>query len=321
MRQQTFSSRDNVSMKETFPRSLDQRRKSFGGIDVDFIPRRASDVTQTERAQIYEELWSRGGLDFWFANFEDLLSDPVSNRYAYDFWRDKVRQRITDPAIAEKLAPTEPPYPFGTVRVPLEQWYYDMFNEPHVHLVDVGENPIVRITSDGIRTTAREYGLDVLVMATGFDSVTGGITAIDIKGSDGRSVREKWSGGVLTYQGICTTGFPNFFFSYGPQAPTAFCNGPSSAEYQGEYLADCLSYLHNRGITRIEAAAAAEMKWRDLCQELALPTLFGQANSWYMGANVPGKKREMLMFAGGLPVYLSLLEKSRASDYADYLLD
>ncbi|MGD9604313.1 MAG: flavin-containing monooxygenase [Gammaproteobacteria bacterium] len=321
MRQRALDAADNAAMRATFPHALDARRTRFGGIDSDFVPRRAVDATPAERAQLYEALWARGGLDFWFANFEDLLRDPIANRYAYAFWKEKVRARIRDPRVAELLAPTEPPHPFGAVRVPLEQDYYDIFNEPHVHLVDLRADPIVRITPAGVRTERREYPLDLLVMATGFDSVTGGLTAIDIRSPQGHSLAQKWADGVLTYKGICSVGFPNFFFTYGPQAPTAFCNGPSSAEYQGQYVADLLIHLRNEGITRIEATPDAERAWRDHCHALAAPTLFTQAHSWYMGANIPGKKREMLMYAGGLPAYLAALEESRARGYTDYALE
>jgi len=188
MRQRPLDATDNAAMKATFPRALDDRQRRFGGIDSDFVPRRAVDATSEERTRLYESLGARGGLDFWFANFEDLLCDPIANRYAYEFRKEKVRTRIRDSRVAELLAPTEPPHPFGTARVPLEQTYYDIFNEPHVHLVDIRADPIERITPAGIRTRRREYPLDLLVMATGFDSVTGGLTSIDIRSPEGRSL-------------------------------------------------------------------------------------------------------------------------------------
>jgi cation diffusion facilitator CzcD-associated flavoprotein CzcO len=171
-----------------------------------------------------------------------------------------------------------------------------------------------------VRTHNAEFEFDLLVIATGFDSVTGGLTRIDIRGTQGTSLKDKWRGGVQTYQGICTAGFPNLLFTYGPQAPTAFCNGPTSAEYQGECIVDCLSYLRNNQVTRFEARGEAENRWGDLCRALAAPTLFDQADSWYMGANIPGKHREMLMFTGGLPLYLEELRKSHSNGYQDYLL-
>jgi len=321
MRQRTLDAADNRRLRETLADSLKARENSYGGVDFDFDPRLAVDVSARDRDALFESLWSRGGLDYWLANFADSLSDPRANAYVYEFWRDKVCARIQDPTVAELLAPTIAPHPFGTRRVALEQTYYDLFNERHVELVDIQTNPIDEITTQGLRTRNTEFEFDLLVIATGFDSVTGGLTQIDIRGADGTSLEDKWSTGVRTYQGICTAGFPNLLFTYGPQAPTAFCNGPTSAEYQGECIVDCLRSLRDKQITRFEARIEEEKRWGELCRQLATPTLFDQANSWYMGANIPGKHREMLMFTGGLPLYLEELRKSHAAGYQDYLLD
>lgn len=264
-----------------------------------------------------KDVWHDWDWSERFPGWEEMRA----NAYVYEFWRDKVCARIQDPTVAELLAPTIAPHPFGTRRVALEQTYYDLFNERHVELVDIQTNPIDEITTQGMRTRNTEFEFDLLVIATGFDSVTGGLTQIDIRGADGTSLEDKWSTGVRTYQGICTAGFPNLLFTYGPQAPTAFCNGPTSAEYQGECIVDCLRSLRDKQITRFEARIEEEKRWGELCRQLAAPTLFDQANSWYMGANIPGKHREMLMYTGGLPLYLEELRKSHAAGYQDYLLD
>jgi cyclohexanone monooxygenase len=206
-------------------------------------------------------------------------------------------------------------------RPSLEQWYFDIFNENHVDLVDLKESPIEKVTPSGVQTRDREYPLDILVMATGFDAVTGGLINIDLRGTDGGTLREKWTKGVRTYQGLTNAGFPNMMVTYGPQAPTAFCNGPTSAEYQGDFIVGCLEYLRARGLTRIEPTREAEEAWRTQCSDLAQATLFPKADSWYMGANIPGKVREMLMYSGGLPMYLQQLRESAARGYAGYSLE
>ncbi len=321
MQQKKLDEQANHHLKESYQEFFRKRPESFAGVEYDVNPQSSLAVSAEERNAHYEELWALGGFKFWLGNYQDMLRDEAANRTAYNFWRDKVRARIQDPVVAEKLAPTEPPHPFGVKRPSLEQWYFDIFNDEHVELVDIKASPIERITPDGVKTGEREHELDILVMATGFDAVTGGLTQIDIRGTDGTTLREKWTTGVRTYQGLATAGFPNMLVSYGPQAPTAFCNGPTSAEYQGEYIVECLAYLRERGLTRIEATPEAEEAWRNQCFDLAETTLFPQADSWYMGANIPGKVREMLMYPGGLPLYLQELRESAAKGYAGYVLD
>ncbi len=320
MQQETLDAAANERLRQSYRSSFEKRRDSFAGLEYGFIPKATFDVSREERLARYEELWAAGGFRFWLGNYKDMLSDQRANRAAYDFWRDKVRARIHDPVTAERLAPTEPPHPFGAKRPSLEQWYFDIFDEDHVDLVDLRESAIERVTPNGVKTRDREHELDVLVMATGFDSVTGGLTNIDIRGTDGVTLREKWADGVRTYQGLTNAGYPNVMVTYGPQAPTAFCNGPSSAEYQGDYIVSCLAYLREHGLSRIEATPAAEAEWRCHCQDLADATLFPHADSWYMGANIPGKTRELLMYSGGLPLYLQELRESAAKGYAGYEL-
>jgi cation diffusion facilitator CzcD-associated flavoprotein CzcO len=320
MNQKTLDAAANQRLKESYPEVFRKRAESFGGFDYDVDPKSAFAVSPEERMANYEALWALGGFKFWLGNYQDMLLDDAANRTAYEFWRDKVRARIKDPAVAEKLAPTEPPHPFGVKRPSLEQWFFDIFNKDHVELVDLKQSPIKRVTPTGVQTRDGEYSLDVLVMATGFDAVTGGLININIRGTDGATLREKWTKGVRTYQGLANAGFPNLMVTYGPQAPTAFCNGPSSAEYQGDFIVECLEYLRARGLTRMEATREAEEAWRNQCVDLAQATLFPKADSWYMGANIPGKMREMLMYSGGLPMYLKELKESADRGYAGYTL-
>lgn len=246
-------------------------------------------------------------------------ADLGGNRTAYDFWRDKTRERIHNPVLAEKLAPTDPPHPFGTKRPSLEQWYFEVFNQSNVSLVDIRESPIVEITATAVLTGQGEHELDLLVLATGFDALTGGVTQIDIRGSNGSNLKEKWADGVQDHLGLAVSGFPNMFILYGPLAPAGLCNGPTCAELQGEWIVNCLNYLRERRITRIEATAAAEAAWTQHVSDVAAMTLFPQADSWYMGANIPGKKRQFLNYFD-TPVYMEQCNQSAADGYEGFNL-
>jgi cation diffusion facilitator CzcD-associated flavoprotein CzcO len=320
MRQRKLDDETNRQMKETYPEGFRKRAETFAGFDYDFIPKNALDVPNEERHATYEELWSQGGFVPWLGTFQDVLSNEQANDTQYAFWRDKVRARIKDPALAEMLAPMKPVHPFGVKRPCLEQHYYEAYNQPNVHLVDLRSTPIERITPTGIRTSDAEYELDIIVLATGFDSVTGGLTSIDIRGTNGQTLREKWSSGSCAHLGTASSHFPNLLFIYGPQSPSAFCNGPTCAELQGDFVIDCIEHMRRYNLRRIEATREAEEAWRDHVAELADATLFPRAQSWYMGANIPGKKREMLAYPGGLPVYLQKCKESADAGYAGFVL-
>lgn len=318
MGQRQLSEKDNREGKLANPEVFENRLATWGGIDYDIDERLARNFSAEERDAHFEELWQSGGFRFWIGNYADMLMDEGVNRAAYDFWRDKVRERISKPSTAEKLAPTNPPHPFGTKRVSLEQWYFDVFNQENVDLIDVKRNPIERLTETGVVIGGIEISLDVLVLATGFDAVTGGLTQIDIRDNNGVTLGEKWAEGVRVYQGLSNSGYPNLFATYGPQAPTAFVNGPTCAEMQGDFIVEALEYLRDNGYTRMEPTPEAEEAWRNLCIELAEPTLFPKADSWYMAANVPGKTREMLMYTGGVPAYIKILQECVAKGYEGY---
>jgi len=320
MQQKSFTLEDNKKMKEEYPETFKMRGESFAGFGFDFIPKNATDVSPEERNETYEELWEAGGFRFWLAVFQDTLFVEESNKYAYNFWRDKVRARIKDPNIAEKLAPMEPPHPFGVKRPSLEQWYYDMFNQANVNLVDLNETPIQNFNHKGIITTDKEYEFDIIILATGFDAVTGGLTNIDIRNTNGKNFKQVWTEGVRTYLGVATSGFPNLFFGYGPQSPCAFCNGPSSAEYQGELIVNLLKHMRDKGFNRIEATPDAQEDWHKLICDFWESTLFPQAKSWYQGSNIPGKKVEPLNFPMGLPTYLEKFNNSVNNDYEGFNL-
>ena len=302
-------------------RELFERRNSPPGsfADVSRLDVGALDVSDSERNEVYQAAWDKGGFHFWVGTFKDILTDEAANRTAYAFWRDKTRARIDDPRVAELLAPTEPPYPFGTKRPSLEQDYYECFNQPNVELVDLTATPIEEITSDGIRTTTADHDLDVLVLATGFDANTGGLTAIDLRGPDGTTLAEAWDDGVDTHLGMAVAGFPNLLFLYGPQSATAFCNGPVCAEIQGEWLVDLLRHLRAEGLTRIEPVPEKGAEWTAHLATIADGTLFGRADSWYMAANIPGKRRQLLNYPNS-DAYLEHLHRCAEAGYDGFEL-
>ena len=320
MRQRKLDDDTIRRMKVDYPRAYEKRRTTFGGFDYESLEKSASEVSDEERRATFERIWEIGGLAPWVGSFNDLLVNEQSNRAAYGFWRDKTRARIKDPALAEILAPAEPVHPYGTKRPSLEQNFFDIFNQSNVSLVDLRKTPIERVTRGGIKTTAGEHDLDILVLATGFDAVTGGLTSIDIRGTAGQTLKEKWAKGVRAHLGMAVAGFPNLLFVYGPQSPNAFANGPTCAELQGDWIAGLLDHVRQRDWKRFEATAAAEEEWRAQVHALADATLFPQADSWYLGANIPGKPREMLSFTGGLSTYIAKCNESAERGYEGFAI-
>jgi cation diffusion facilitator CzcD-associated flavoprotein CzcO len=320
MRQQKLDDETSRRMKETFPERFRRRAETFGGFDYDVIPKNALDVSDHERLATYEDLWNRGGFFPWIGTYQDILTNEAANATAYAFWRDKVRARIKDPAVAEKLAPMRPMHPFGIKRPSLEQHYFEAYNQPNVGIVDLHESPIERVTPQGVKTKDREIELDILVLATGFDFLTGGLTSIDIRGTNGKTLREKWSSGSRAHLGLASAHFPNLLYVYGPQSPSGFCNGPTCAELQGDFIISCIEHMRRNSFRRIEATEEAEEAWRGHVAELFEATLFPRAQSWYLGANIPGKKREMLVYPGGLPLYLQKCRESADAGYAGFVL-
>lgn len=320
MQQRRFDAQEQRAMKAHYPEWFRLRALSGGGLH-DIVPdeRSALAVTPAERTAIFEAAWRKGGFHFWGGTFRDILLDRDANRLAYEFWRDKTRARLRDPALAEKLAPTTAPHPFGTKRASLEQHYFETFNQANVTLVDLREEPITEVTARGVRTRARHHELDVLVLATGFDASTGGLTQIDIRGLSGRPLKDTWSTGVATHLGVGIPDFPNLLVVYGPQSPTSFCNGPTCAELQGDWVVDCLCYLRANGHRRIEATRAAGEAWTAHMAMLGAGTLLPLADSWYMGANIPGKPRQLLHYLG-LQSYLACCRESAANGYAGFAL-
>lgn len=321
MEQRRLDRDEQQAAKAGYPDVFRARNAPPGSFaDVARLDVGALEVSDEERRRVYEEAWAKGGFHFWVGTFTDILLDEAANRTAYDFWRDKVRARVDDPGTARLLAPDEPPYPFGTKRPSLEQGYYECFNQPDVDLVDLRAEPIERIVRGGIRLAGgREVGLDVLVLATGFDANTGGLTAIDLRDPTGRSLAEAWADGVDTHLGMAVPGFPNLLMLYGPQSPTAFCNGPVCAEVQGDWVADLLVHLREEGLTELDSTPEAAKAWSGELAAMAESTLFGRTDSWYMGANIPGKPRQLLNFPSS-DAYLRWLARCAANDYEGFVL-
>lgn len=265
--------------KSDFPDEFAGRTGSFGGFWYNFIPRATFSDTPEQRKEVYEHLWSQGDFQFWLAGYQDMLFDAEANKDAYNFWRDKTRARISDPKIADLLAPMEQPHAFGCKRVSLELGYFEIFNQSNVSLIDISKTgtPIQEISKKGIKTTDSEYNFDIIISATGYDALTGGMSQIDIRGGNGQNLREHWQDGAKTYLGLAVSGFPNMFFTYGPQAPTAFCNGPTCAELQGNWILNAMNYMRENSLRKIDASSESEAKWKQLVLDLAnaslLPTV------------------------------------------------
>ena len=280
MQQQRMDASAQAQMKQQYPELFRRREASNGGLwDVRPDRRSALEVSDEEREAIFEQAWNAGGFHFWTGTFRDILTDARANRLIYDFWRARTRARLHDPRLAAQLAPEEPPHPFGTKRPSLEQWYYEAFNQPNVELVNLTDTPITHLSSGAIHTVTRHIPLDLLVLATGFDASTGGLTQIDIHGADGSTLAQAWSEGVRTFLGIGVPNFPNMLMLYGPQSPTAFWNGPASAEVQGDWVVECLKHVRATQHARIEATPQAAEAWNRHMDMLAHSTLLPQANS------------------------------------------
>lgn len=322
MRQVYYDGDEQAAPKSEYPSFYNRRTQCFSGFDFDFLSRGTFEDTPEQRRQTYEDLWKEGDFRYWLATYRDMLFDPAANREAYNFWRDKTRARIHDSSLHETLAPTTQPHAFGCKRISLENGYFEIYNEPHVRLVDVSATPIADVTPTGIRTSdGEDQAFDYIILATGYDAITGGLTQIDIRGPDGACLKDKWDArGARTFLGMASAGFPNMFFTYGPQAPTALCNGPTCAELQGNWIAGVMRHMREEGLEEIEAEVESEDGYVKLVDELAYSTLLPGTRSWYMGDNIPGKPRQPLIFLGGVHTYHAKLSECAERGYAGFRL-
>lgn len=290
-----------------------EAKKSRSGFLLSVNEANAMDCDAAEREKTYEARWKRGGLTFLGA-FNDLLIDKSANDTAAEFVRRKIRKVVEDPELAEKLSPDTV---IGCKRMCVDTNYYQTYNRSNVSLRDVRAAPIEELTADGIRQGGEEIKLDALVFATGFDAMTGALSKIDIRGRQGRSLREKWAEGAKTYLGLAISGFPNMFIVTGPGSPSVLANMMPAIEHHVEWIADCLIYMRNSGSQEIEALEKAEENWVNHTNEIAANSLFPSCNSWYLGANIPGKPRIFMPYLG-FQRYLEVCEDVVENGYKGF---
>lgn len=306
-------------IKSRYGEVWDKARKSAGGFPIDIIDRSALSVSDEERKAIYEAAWEQGGFHFLFASFSDIATDRRANDTAAEFIRGKIREIVKDPDTADKLVPTD--HPFSSKRALIDTNYFDTYNRDNVELVDIRHAPIQEITPTGIRTEDGEYDLDVIVFATGFDAMTGTFFKMDIRGKGGLPLKEKWAEGPKTYLGLSTHGFPNLFMITGPGSPSVLSNMPVSIEQHVEFISDFIEYMRGHELDVAEADADAEEVWVNHVNEIANMTLYPLANSWYLGANIPGKPRVFMPYPGGVGPYREKCDEVAAAGYEGFLLN
>jgi cation diffusion facilitator CzcD-associated flavoprotein CzcO len=303
MRQRKLGIEEQETSKMVYEFLYDGAKNSRAGFPFKSPTRGFFDSTPAEREARLEEGWSRGGFAFNQGTYRDFIVNKEVNKVFYDFWAKKVRQRIKDPVKAQIAAPIPQKDLFGTKRPSLEQDYYDVLNQDNIKLVDLKATPISNFEAGGIATTEELHELDVVVLATGYDAVTGSLLDMGIEDKNGVSLKEKWKHGVRTYLGLMVPEMPNLFMVYSPQAPTSFSNGPPIIEIQVDWIADALVKMRDEKITSVEAQAESAESWYAEVKRVADETLYPTVDSWYMGANIPGKPKEMLLYLGGVNTY------------------
>ncbi|MCV7136218.1 NAD(P)/FAD-dependent oxidoreductase [Mycobacterium hodleri] len=291
--------------------------RSGGGSPHVAHPKLTMDTSPEERRDAFETRWQLGGVLF-SKTFADQMTDRTANEQARIFYEEKIRAVIDDPDVADLLIPTD--HPIGTKRICTDTNYFQTFNRPHVKLVSVRKTPIESIDGTGIKTTEAHYDLDAIVLATGFDAMTGTLAKIDVVGRGGQRLRDDWADGPRTYLGLGVDGFPNLFLVSGPGAPAVLANMVLHAEAHVNWIADAIGYLDEHGYAGMEAEPDAVDDWIVECNRRADATLFPQANSWYMGANVPGKPRVFMLFIGGFAAYLDICHEVAAAGYKGFRL-
>ena len=306
------------TVKPNYDDLMERARWSTGGFPMDRDERSALEISAAERLEIYEASWAEGGIRFLSTSFKDVSTDRRANDTMAEFIRKKIREMVQDPETAEKLMPTD--HPFGSKRPLIDTDYFETYNRENVELVDIRHSPIQEITPRGIRTDDQEFEFDMIVFATGFDAMTGTFFKMDIRGRDGLPLKEKWSEGPKTYLGLQTAGFPNMFMITGPGSPSVLSNMPVSIEQHIDWIADLLQHMREHDIKSVEAEADAEKAWVVHVNEVAEPTMFMQANSWYLGANIPGKPRVFMPYAGGVGTYRKKCNEVADNGYEGFIL-
>ena len=293
------------------------REEARNGIYTEMPDRGALDDGENERRAKYEARWDRGGLTF-MSVYNNLAIDKAANDTAADFVREKIAEIVRDPETAKLLQPNN--HPIGSKRICIDTDYFATFNRPNVTLVDIKSNPIEEITANAVRTGAKDYEVDALVLATGFDAMTGSVAKIDIRGRDGQTLNQKWAEGPKTYLGLMSAGFPNLFIITGPGSPSVLSNMIVSIEQHVDWITDCIAWMRDRGLDTMEANRDAEDKWVAHVNEVAHATLYPQANSWYMGANIPGKPQIFMPYIGGVGAYRQICNDVAAKGYEGFAM-
>ena len=289
--------------------------ESGGGSPHQAHPKSALEVGEAERCAAYERRWQLGGVLF-SKTFPDQLTDIEANRTAREFWEAKIRAVVDDERVAELLIPKD--HPIGAKRICTDDHYFETFNRDNVHLVDLRSTPIERIASMGVVLADELIELDSLVLATGFDAMTGAIDRINIVGRDGVSLKQAWESGPKTYLGLGVSGFPNLFNVTGPGSPSVLANMVLHSELHVDWIAGAIATIERSGVRAIEARPEAVEEWVDECAQRAAKTLMPAANSWYLGANIPGKPRVFMPFVGGFGTYRNILLDVAADGYRGF---
>jgi cation diffusion facilitator CzcD-associated flavoprotein CzcO len=315
----TIDAETMATIKAGYPELFKRCQETFACFLHTPDPRGTFEVTPEEREAFFEKLYAERGFGIWQGNFRDILTDRAANAAISDFVARKIRQRVKDPAVAERLIPRD--HGFGTRRVPLETRYYEVYNQPNVELVDIKETPIERITPTGIKTRAAEYAFDIIIYATGFDAITGSFDRIDVRGVGGLKLKERWAHGPLTYLGVLVEGFPNMLMVMGPH--TALGNIPRSIEYNVDWVTGLLRHARDHGLTRVDATAAGVTSWTDHVKSLGVGLLSNEVNSWMTGinTNVEGKHTRIIArYSGSAPAYRARCDAVAATGYQELRL-
>src|SRR5436305_3556006 len=294
------------------------REEARNGIYTDMPDRGALDDGDNERRARYEQRWSRGGLTF-MSVYNDLALDKAANDTAAGFVREKIAEIVKDPETAKLLQPNS--HPIRTKRICIDSDYFAAFNRPNVTLVDIKTSPIEEILPNGVRAGATDYEVDALVLATGFDAMTGSVAKIDIRGRSGQTLNQKWAEGPKTYLGLMSAGFPNLFIITGPGSPSVLSNMIVSIEQHVDWITDCIGYMRARGVVSMEASQQAEDNWVAHVNEVAHTTLYPHAHSWHMGANIPGKPQIFMPYIGGVGVYRQICNDVAAKGYEGFAME
>ena len=307
-------------IKENYKALRERGKQQFTAFDTQSNEKAATEMSPEEIKAELNKRWEMGGLNF-YGGFADFLVNKETNDLIADFVREKIAQKVNNPKTAELLAPKTV---FACKRLCADTGYFETYNRDNVTLVDISTKPIEAITTDGLLIgkgdEAQNHEFDILVFATGFDAMTGSLNKIDIRGIGGQSLKDKWASGPRTYLGLCSAGFPNLFTISGPGSPSVFTNMVTSIEQHVDYIGDIISYMDEHQLTTIDASKEAEDQWVDHVNDVASETLVNSCSSWYLGANVPGKKRVFMPYIGGFPPYVEKCDEVAANGYEGFTL-